>query len=149
MKPQVNILEGTECCQPPCELGRKPFLAKLSDEITALANSLQPCRGANYAMPTLLTHAAAAAAAAKSFQSCPTLYDPIDGSHQAPLSLGFSRQEYRSGLPFPSPMHESESKVAQLCPTLSYQAPPSMGFSRQEYWSGVPLPSLPNHFRGQ
>ena len=28
--------------------------------------------------------------------------------HQAPLSLGFSRQEHWSGLPFPSPMHESE-----------------------------------------
>ena len=27
--------------------------------------------------------------------------------HQAPLSLGFSRQEHWSGLPFPSPMHES------------------------------------------
>ena len=27
---------------------------------------------------------------------------------QAPLSMGFSRQEYWSGLPFPSPMHESE-----------------------------------------
>jgi len=49
-----------------------------------------------------------AAAAAKSLQSCPTLCDPIDGSHQAPLSLGFSRQEHWSGLPFPSPMHESE-----------------------------------------
>ena len=48
------------------------------------------------------------AAAAKSLQSCPTLCDPIDGSHQAPLSLGFSRQEYWSGLPLPSPMHESE-----------------------------------------
>ena len=29
-------------------------------------------------------------------------------AHQAPPSLAFSRQEYRSGLPFPSPMHESE-----------------------------------------
>ena len=29
-------------------------------------------------------------------------------AHQAPPSLGFSRQEYWSGLPFPSPMHESE-----------------------------------------
>ena len=47
-------------------------------------------------------------AAAKSLQSCPTLCDPTDGSHQAPLSLGFSRQEHWSGLPFPSPMHESE-----------------------------------------
>ena len=42
-------------------------------------------------------------------------------AHQAPLSLGFSRQEYWSGLPFPSPMHESEneSEVAQSCQTLS------------------------------
>ena len=29
-------------------------------------------------------------------------------AHQAPLSLGFPRQEHWSGLPFPSPMHESE-----------------------------------------
>ena len=29
-------------------------------------------------------------------------------AHQAPPSLGFSRQEYWSRLPFPSPMHESE-----------------------------------------
>ena len=50
----------------------------------------------------------AVAAAAKSLQSCPTLCDPIDGSPQAPLSLGFSREEQWSGLPFPSPVHESE-----------------------------------------
>ena len=74
---------------------------------------------------------------------------PQMAAHQAPSSLGFSRQEHWSGLPFPSPVHESESEseVAQSCLTLSnpwtaaYQAPPSMGFSRQEYWSGVPLPS--------
>ena len=33
---------------------------------------------------------------------------PETASHQAPPSLGFSRQEHWSGLPFPSPMHESE-----------------------------------------
>ena len=55
---------------------------------------------------------------AKSLQSCPTLCDPIDGSHQAPPSLGFSRQEHWSGLPSPSPMHQSESEVTQSCPTL-------------------------------
>ena len=49
-----------------------------------------------------------AAAAAKSLQSCPTLCDPITAAHQASLSLGFSRQEHWSGLPFPSPVHESE-----------------------------------------
>ena len=48
------------------------------------------------------------AAAAKSLQLCPTLCDPIDGSPPGSPSLGFSRQEHWSGLPFPSPMHESE-----------------------------------------
>ena len=41
-------------------------------------------------------------------------------AHQAPLSLGFSRQEHWSGLPFPSPMHESEKwKWSRSTPTLS------------------------------
>ena len=41
---------------------------------------------------------------AQSLQSCPTLCDPMDWSPpQAPLSMGFSRQEYWGGLPFPSP----------------------------------------------
>ena len=33
---------------------------------------------------------------------------PQMAAHQAPPSLGFSRQEYWSGLPFPSPVHENE-----------------------------------------
>ena len=41
---------------------------------------------------------------------------PEMAAHQAPQSLGFSRQEHWSGLPFPSPMRESEA--AQSCPTL-------------------------------
>ena len=56
-------------------------------------------------------------------QLCAT---PETAAHQASQSLGFSRQEHWSGLPFPSPMHESEkwkvkseSEVAQSCPTLS------------------------------
>ena len=48
------------------------------------------------------------AAAAGSLQSCLTLCDPIDGSQPGFRSLGFSRQEHWSGLPFPSPTHESE-----------------------------------------
>ena len=35
---------------------------------------------------------------------------PQMAAHQAPPSLGFSRQEHWSGLPFPSPMHESEKR---------------------------------------
>ena len=38
-------------------------------------------------------------------QLCAT---PQTAAHQTPPSLGFSRQEHWSGLPFPSPMHESE-----------------------------------------
>ena len=75
---------------------------------------------------------------------------PQTAAHQALLSLGFSRQEHWSGLPFPSPMHKSEewkwsrsvvSDPQQPPWTAAFQAPPSMGFSRQEYWNGVPLPS--------
>ena len=36
-------------------------------------------------------------------QTCPTLATPWTVVCQAPLSMGFSRQEYWSGLPFPSP----------------------------------------------
>ena len=43
------------------------------------------------------------------------LCDPIDSRPPGSLSLGFSRQEHWSGLPFPSPICESE--VAQSCPT--------------------------------
>ena len=66
---------------------------------------------------------------------------PQTAAHQAPPSLGLSRQEHWSGLPFPSPMHESEKWKWSwvwlfVTPwTVAHQAPPSMGFSRQEYWS--------------
>ena len=50
----------------------------------------------------LLTHAV------KSLQLCPTLCNPIDGSLPGSPVPGISRQEHWSGLPFPSPMHESE-----------------------------------------
>ena len=75
---------------------------------------------------------------------CVTQYT---AAHQAPPSLGFSKQEHWSGLPFPSPVHESEkwkwsrSVVSDFATpwTADHQAHPSMGFSRQEYWNGVPL----------
>ena len=46
---------------------------------------------------------------------------PETAAHQAPPSLGFSRQEHWSGLPFPSPMYESEKWKwsCSVCPTLS------------------------------
>ena len=69
---------------------------------------------------------------------------------QAPLSLGFSRQEHWTGLPFPSPFCSllllllSRFSHVQLCATpqmAAHQAPPSLGFSRQEHWTGLPFPS--------
>ena len=48
-------------------------------------------------------------AAAKSLQSCPTLCDPLDGSPPGSPSMGFSRQEHWSGLPFPSPANRWET----------------------------------------
>ena len=50
------------------------------------------------------------------FSRVPLCATPEMATHQAPPSLGFSKQEHWSGLPFPSPMRESE--VAQLCRTL-------------------------------
>ena len=39
-------------------------------------------------------------------------------AHQAPLSMGFSRQEYQSGLPFPSPGDVSDPGIEPRSPTL-------------------------------
>ena len=44
---------------------------------------------------------------------------PQTAAHQALPSLGFSRQEHWSGLPFPPPVHESEREDAQSYPILS------------------------------
>ena len=53
---------------------------------------------------------AAAAAAAKSLQPCPTLWDPIDGSPPGSPISGILQAKHWSGLPFPSPMHEGEKR---------------------------------------
>ena len=44
-------------------------------------------------------------------QSCPTLSNPWTAAHQAPPSMGFSRQEYWSGVPSPSPIYFINSSV--------------------------------------
>ena len=77
-----------------------------------------------------------------SVQLCAT---PETAAHQAPPSLGFSRQGYWNGLPFPSPIHAcmlSRFSHVLLYATLwtaAHQSPLSTGFSRQEYWSGLPF----------
>ena len=97
------------------------------------------------------THAAAAAAAAKSFQSCLTLCNPIDGSPSGSSIPGILQARTLEWFDISfSNAWKWEVKVKSLSHvrlvttpwTAAYQAPPSMGFSRLEYWSGVPLPSL-------
>ena len=45
-----------------------------------------------------------------------SLWDPV--AHQAPLSMGFSRQEYWSGLPFPSPGDLPDPEIKLRYPAL-------------------------------
>ena len=55
-------------------------------------------------------------------QSCPTLCDPWTIAHQAPPFMGFSRQEYWSGLPFPSPGDLPDPGIEPRSPTLQADA---------------------------
>ena len=93
---------------------------------------------------------AAAAAAAKSLQSCPTLCDPIDGSPSGSLFPGILQARTLEWVAISSSnAWKWKVKVKSLShvqlfatpATAAYQGPPPMGFSRQEYWSGLPLPS--------
>ena len=93
----------------------------------------------------------AAAAAAKSLQSCPTLCDPIDGSPPGSPVPGIlqARTLECVAISFSNAWKwkvkvKSLSRVRLFATswTAAHQAPPSMGISRQEYWSGVPSPSL-------
>ena len=86
---------------------------------------------------------------------CETLWTV---NHQAPLSMGFSRQEYRSGLLclLPGDLPDPEIKPISLCllhvctkslqscanqQTIAFQALLSLGFSKGEYRSGLLCPS--------
>ena len=53
---------------------------------------------------------------AQSLQFCPTLCDPWTIALQAPLSMGFPRQEYCSGLPLPSPGHLPDPGIKLTSP---------------------------------
>ena len=93
-----------------------------------------------------------AAAAVKSPQSCPTLYDPRDGSPPSSPIPGIlqARTLEWVAISFSNAWKwkvkvKSFSCVQLLATpwTAASQAPLSMEFSRQEYWGGVPLPSPP------
>ena len=58
-------------------------------------------------------------------KSCPTLATPWTVAHQAPLSMEFSRQEYWSGLPFPSPGDLPDPGIEPWSPAFQADALPS------------------------
>ena len=93
----------------------------------------------------------AAAAAAKSLQSCPTLCDPRDGSPPGSPVPGILQARILEWVAISfSNAWKWQVKVNRVwllvTPwTAAYQAPPTMGFSRQECWSWVPLPSPVSH----
>ena len=86
-----------------------------------------------------------AACAAKSLSHVRLCVTPWKAAHEAPPSLGFSRKEYWSGLPFPSPMHAcilSCFSHVPLCDPMDSSPPGSSvpGILQEEYWSGLPFP---------
>ena len=100
--------------------------------------------------PNIKENLTAAAAAAKSLQSCLTLCDPIDGSPPGSPVPGILQARTLEWLAISfSNTGKWKVKVKSLSRiqlfvtpwTAAYQAPPFMGFARQEYWSGLPLPS--------
>ena len=58
-------------------------------------------------------------------QSCLTLCEHIELAPQAPLSMGFSRQEYWSGLPCPSPWDLPNPGIKPRSPALQADSLPS------------------------
>ena len=58
-------------------------------------------------------------------KSCLTLVIPWTVARQAPLSLGFSRREYWSGLPFPSPEDLPHPGIEPGSPAVQADSSPS------------------------
>ena len=89
---------------------------------------------------------------------CPTLVTPCTVACQAPLSVGFSRQEYWSGLPFPSPGDLPYPGIEPGSPTVQADALPSEPRPQFNSWVGkipwrrecLPTPVfLPRESHGQ
>ena len=126
----------TEAWKSVCQLKEKSSLLLKFDTWKETVSSLIP-----FWVP---------AAAAKLFQSCPTLSDPIDGSPPGSPVPGILKARTWEWVAISfSNAWKWKVKVELLSRvwpsatpwTEAHQAPPPMGFSRQEYWSGVPLPS--------
>ena len=72
-------------------------------------------------------------------QSCLFFCDPVDCRFQAPLSIGFSREEYWSGLPFPSPGALPDQGIKPRSPALAGGFFTLIHLRRPSYNVGLPL----------
>ena len=78
-----------------------------------MITDVPPCNTSRKGVMVLVTHL------------CPTLFaTPWSVARQVPLSLGFSRQEYWSGLPFPSPGDPPEPGMESTPPALPVDSLP-------------------------
>ena len=79
---------------------------------------------------------------AKSLQLCLTICNPMDHSRQAPLSVGFSRREYWSGLPFPPAGRLPNPGIEPASPALAGRF-----FTTNATWEALSTsPCRPNAF---
>ena len=76
---------------------------------------------------------------AKSLQVCPTPCDPMDCSHQAPLTIDISKQEYWSGLPCPPPGMGCHTLLQEIFLTQGL----NLSFLRFLHWQVASLPLAP------
>ena len=67
---------------------------------------------------------------------------PWTAAHQAPLSMGFSRHEYWSGSPFPSPGDLPDPGIEPVSPTLQAVSCITGGFFTEAPGKPVPIPRL-------
>ena len=82
----------------------------------------------------------------KSLQSCPTICDPVDLACQAPLSVGFCRQEHWSGLPGPPPGDLPDPGIEHGLPALQVDSLLSVTVEAQIWcWAPIKVSSISYH----
>ena len=124
--------------------------APVAEPISRTPRPYDGCNNSIYSCPTEWVPWNAAAAAAKSLQSCPTLCDPIHcsppdssvpGILQARI-LEWAAISFSNAWKWKVKVKSlSRARLLATPWTGAYQAPPSMRFFRQEYWNRLPLPS--------
>ena len=94
----IQLLEENKAVPSLTDICLRNALLDMSPQAKETKTKINKWMTANIGLLLLLSH----------FSCVRLCVTPQMAAHQAPPSLGFSRQEHWNGLPFPSPMHESE-----------------------------------------